>query len=322
MVASAGKGPPGRTPRTTEPGHTAGETKERHAQLLTKLSDRHRRHLLQDSAALSRFVALTERNGVAPRHRDSTAHACIYFDESGCADSVVIVGARDDRDRTGGGGGDTAGAQENAEPAKSAFANADRVSSVAEAKQPASAKPQKKRAAKYRTKLTTPAMEVRKATGVYKPSNPGKPSQDAEAKDAESVEVDATDVAAEAMAIPSSSAAPTEAQVPLEPAVVEIMADLMSNLESEVAARVENDADTLARTSSRRSTKEQITPRPPALGTSRRPPKPRKSSQSKKRRRPVLQDDNLVSGDDEDAVGTTGAPPGLSTGDGKGEEEG
>ncbi|KAI9987418.1 hypothetical protein PInf_023457 [Phytophthora infestans] len=193
--------------------------------------------------------------------------------------------------------------------------------SVAEAKQSATAKPQKKRAAKDRAKLTTPAMEVRKATGVYKQSNPGKPSQDAEAKDAEDVKVDATDVAAEAMAIQSSSAAPTEAQVPLEPVVVEIMADLMSNLESDVAARVDSDADTPARTSSRRSTKEQITPRPPALGTSRRPPKPRKSSQSKKRRRPVLQDDNLVSGDGEDAVGTTGAPPGLSTGDGEGEVE-
>ncbi|KAI9990782.1 hypothetical protein PInf_018351 [Phytophthora infestans] len=148
MVATAGKGPPGRTPRTTEPGHTAGETKERHAQLLTKLSDRHRRHLLRDSAALGRFVALAERDVVAPRHRD---------------------GARDDRDRAGGSGGDTAGAQENAEPAESAFANADCVSSVAEAKQLATAKPQKKRAAKDRAKLTTPAMEVRKATGVYKP---------------------------------------------------------------------------------------------------------------------------------------------------------
>ncbi|KAI9998342.1 hypothetical protein PInf_002724 [Phytophthora infestans] len=150
MVATAGKGPPGRTPRTTEPGHTAGETKERHAQLLTKLSDRHRRHLLRDSAALDRFGALAERDVVAPRHRDGTAHACIYFDESGSTDSVVIVRARDDRDRAGGSGGDTAGAQEKAEPAESAFANADCVSSVAGAKQPATAKPQKKRAAKDR----------------------------------------------------------------------------------------------------------------------------------------------------------------------------
>ncbi|KAI9980992.1 hypothetical protein PInf_010342 [Phytophthora infestans] len=226
------------------------ETKERHAQLLTKLSDRHRRHLLRDSAALGRFVALAERDVVAPRHR-----------------------ARDDRDRAGGSGGDTAGAQENAEPAESAFANADC--------QPATAKPQKKRAAKDRAKLTTPAMEV-----------------------------DATDVAAEAMAIPSSSAAPTEAQVSLEPAVVEIMADLMSNLESDVATRVDNDADTPAHYAEAAiSWHEPSTPQASEVKSIE------ETSTSCFTRR------NLVSGDDEDAVGTTGAPPGLSTGDGEGEVE-
>ncbi|KAG1700768.1 hypothetical protein DVH05_011655 [Phytophthora capsici] len=73
MVATTGKDPPGRTPRATKRQNTAAETKERHVQLLNKLSNRHHLYLLRDSAALNRYVALSERNAVEPREDGGSA---------------------------------------------------------------------------------------------------------------------------------------------------------------------------------------------------------------------------------------------------------
>ncbi|KAG1700767.1 hypothetical protein DVH05_011646 [Phytophthora capsici] len=159
MVATTGKDPPGRTPRATKRQNTAAETKERHVQLLNKLSNRHHLYLLRDSAALNRYVALSERNAVEPREDGGSATPNPDLGRSGCTDGE---GDCVDHDRAGDGGGGTSDAQEGSCHA----ANADRIPVLADAKRPDAPKPQKKRAAKYRAKLTTSDMEV-KSKGVY-----------------------------------------------------------------------------------------------------------------------------------------------------------